>query len=113
MKIKIANTTDKAFQKAVKITGSKSETNRLLLLQALYPSLNVANVSNADDAVVMQKGLTQTSGVVDIHHAGTAMRFLTSFFATKEGAEVSFDGFCENARTTYQNISRSPRTIGR
>ena len=28
-------------QSRIGITGSKSETNRLLLLQALYPNLNI------------------------------------------------------------------------
>lgn len=39
------------------ITGSKSETNRLLLLQALYPNLNLENTSNSDDSEVMSKAL--------------------------------------------------------
>ena len=39
------------------ITGSKSETNRLLLLQALYPNLTLENTSNSDDSEVMLKAL--------------------------------------------------------
>ena len=39
------------------ITGSKSETNRLLLLQALYPNLVLVNISNSDDSEVMLKVL--------------------------------------------------------
>lgn len=40
----------------------------------------------------MSKGLKAHSGAVDIHHAGTAMRFLTAFFATQEGREVTLTG---------------------
>lgn len=40
----------------------------------------------------MEKGLTQREGLVDIHHAGTAMRFLTAFFATRPGREVVLTG---------------------
>ena len=40
-------------QSSIKITGSKSETNRLLLLQALYPNLTLENTSNSDDSDVM------------------------------------------------------------
>ena len=40
------------------LSGSKSETNRLLLLQALYPNLILENTSNADDSEVMVKALT-------------------------------------------------------
>lgn len=74
------------------ITGSKSETNRLLLLQALYPELKVENSSNSDDSVAMNAALKEGKTNVDIHHAGTAMRFLTSYFSTLEGNEVILTG---------------------
>jgi 3-phosphoshikimate 1-carboxyvinyltransferase len=78
----------------IKITGSKSETNRLLLLQALYPNLVLDNTSNSDDSEVMQKALNSqftihNSELIDVHHAGTAMRFLTAFFAIQEGKDLS------------------------
>ena len=82
----------------ISITGSKSETNRLLLLQALYPNLVLDNTSNSDDSEVMTKALQNTqfsntdSQLIDIHHAGTAMRFLTAFFAVSEGKEVVLTG---------------------
>ncbi len=79
-------------QSSVKISGSKSETNRLLLLQALYPNLVLENVSNSDDSEVMIKALTSSETVIDIHHAGTTMRFLTAFFAIQEGKEVILTG---------------------
>jgi 3-phosphoshikimate 1-carboxyvinyltransferase len=80
------------IKEAIKVTGSKSESNRILLLQALYPNLEIDNISNSDDAQVMAKGLKIASGVVDIHHAGTAMRFLTAYFASQEGKEVVLTG---------------------
>tara|TARA_R110000868_G_scaffold52221_3_gene165206 strand:- start:4174 stop:5406 length:1233 start_codon:yes stop_codon:yes gene_type:complete len=76
----------------IKITGSKSESNRILLLQALYSNLGIVNCSNSDDAQVMAKGLKINHGEVDIHHAGTAMRFLTAYFASQEGKEVVLTG---------------------
>lgn len=78
--------------KTLQITGSKSETNRLLILQALYPSISIENVSNSDDSVLMQKALRSTDTIVDIHHAGTAMRFLTAYFAIKNGKETVLTG---------------------
>jgi len=77
---------------SLNITGSKSETNRLLLLQALYPGLTIENRSNSDDSVAMNHALTTDSNLIDIHHAGTAMRFLTAFFATQEGREILLTG---------------------
>ena len=80
------------LQSAISITGSKSETNRLLLLQALFPNITLANTSNSDDSEVMQKALKGNEEIVDIHHAGTAMRFLTAYFAVNEGREVVLTG---------------------
>lgn len=74
------------------ITGSKSETNRLLLLKALFPNITLANSSNSDDSEVMQKALAGNDEIVDIHHAGTAMRFLTAYFSVNEGREVVLTG---------------------
>ncbi|NBU80332.1 MAG: 3-phosphoshikimate 1-carboxyvinyltransferase [Flavobacteriaceae bacterium] len=80
------------LQSAISITGSKSETNRLLLLQALYPNLTLENTSNSDDSEVMFKALNIDDELIDIHHAGTAMRFLTAFFAIQENREVVLTG---------------------
>ncbi|MFD1616374.1 3-phosphoshikimate 1-carboxyvinyltransferase [Gelatiniphilus marinus] len=79
-------------QSSIQITGSKSESNRLLLLQALFPEFKLENVSNSDDSNLMAKALASKEQVVDIHHAGTAMRFLTAFFAVQEGREVTLTG---------------------
>ena len=92
MKLKLSAPTHTLLKSEIAITGSKSETNRLLLLQALFSNISLANLSNSDDAQVMAKGLKISSGEVDIHHAGTAMRFLTSYFASQEGKEVTLTG---------------------
>lgn len=84
------------------ITGSKSETNRLLLLQALYPQLSLENASNSDDSVAMQKALSSNDPLKDIHHAGTAMRFLTAYYAAQEGEEITLTG---SARMQERPIS--------
>jgi 3-phosphoshikimate 1-carboxyvinyltransferase len=88
----LLQTTHSNLKAQIAITGSKSETNRLLLLQALFPNITLANTSNSDDSEVMQKALKGNEEIVDIHHAGTAMRFLTAFFAVSEGREVILTG---------------------
>ena len=85
---KINNTVNGTIQ----ITGSKSETNRLLVLQQFYPNLKIENISNSDDSKLMQKALESTSNEINIGHAGTAMRFLTSYFSVKENAEIILTG---------------------
>ena len=91
MNLKLTHT-GAAIKQSVLITGSKSETNRLLILQALFDGLTIDNISNSDDAAVMQKALASEQEEVDIHHAGTAMRFLTAYFATQAGRKTVLTG---------------------
>lgn len=91
MRIRVAHETDR-LQGELNITGSKSESNRLLILRALYPNLKLQNLSNSDDTQVMQEALASEKEVIDIHHAGTAMRFLTAYFSVQEGREVVLTG---------------------
>ena len=88
----LLQTTHSNLKAQIAVTGSKSETNRLLLLQALFPNITLANTSNSDDSEVMQKALKGNDEIIDIHHAGTAMRFLTAYLATQEGREVVLTG---------------------
>jgi 3-phosphoshikimate 1-carboxyvinyltransferase len=97
--LKIQNSKFKIQNLILKITGSKSETNRLLLLQALYPNLVLENSSTSDDSDVMIKALGVQYPIpktqypkIDVHHAGTAMRFLTAYFAAQDGFEVQLTG---------------------
>lgn len=74
------------------LTGSKSESNRMLILNAFHPEIELTNLSNADDTKLLQEALSSEAEIIDIHHAGTAMRFLTSYFAFKKGREVVLTG---------------------
>ena len=76
----------------IKITGSKSETNRLLILKELFKKISLSNISNSDDSNVMRKALNSDESIIDIGHAGTAMRFLTSFYAISDGREIVLTG---------------------
>ena len=76
----------------ITITGSKSESNRLLLLKALFPELELENISNSDDSNLMTQALISNSDIIDIHHAGTAMRFLTAYLAILEGKTFIITG---------------------
>lgn len=76
----------------IQVSGSKSESNRLLILQQYYKNLIIKNLSDSDDTKVMQKSLSTALNITDVHHAGTAMRFLTAFFASDSGRKTSITG---------------------
>ena len=73
---------------------SKSITNRALLIAALCgeQAPRVLHPALCDDTAVMVKALERQQGNVNVGGAGTAMRFLTAYFATREGMTVTLDG---------------------
>jgi len=76
----------------IQITGSKSESNRLLVLQQFYKNLKIENISNSDDSRIMQQALASRSKEINIGHAGTAMRFLTAYFSVMQHADIILTG---------------------
>jgi 3-phosphoshikimate 1-carboxyvinyltransferase len=83
---------NKKIKENITISGSKSESNRLLILQKLFPEISIENLSDSDDSIHMQHALSTNKELVDIGHAGTAMRFLTSYFAVNVGRETVLTG---------------------
>ncbi|WP_299125084.1 3-phosphoshikimate 1-carboxyvinyltransferase [uncultured Winogradskyella sp.] len=111
MEISIQKSTLSNHQ-TIQITGSKSESNRLLLLQALYPKISIENLSNSDDSVLMQKALASNESVIDIHHAGTAMRFLTAYLSVQDGKEVVITGSSRMKERPIKILVDALKTLG-
>lgn len=78
----------------IDLPASKSISNRVLLLNALCAtSGRLSNLAQCDDTDAVLSALAQPdASEVNIGAAGTAMRFLTAYFATREGREVVIDG---------------------
>ena len=88
----------KLVQGKVQLTGSKSESNRALIIQALsFGKVKIHNLSEAADTVTLARELAKvteylndensknTPLTIDIGPAGTAMRFLTTFLSLQKG----------------------------
>ena len=86
------NTPHSKFDAEITISGSKSESNRLLILQQLIEGLHIKNCSDSDDSRHLKHALSTKETLVDIGHAGTAMRFLIAYFSVQEGREVVLTG---------------------
>ena len=77
----------------IALPTSKSITNRALLIAALCDGEpQVMHPALCDDTAVMIDALGRDGGVIDVGAAGTAMRFLSAYFATREGIAVTLDG---------------------
>ena len=82
-----------AFSGVVELPASKSITARALIVNALMDgNAHLLNVAKCDDTNVMLAALTSHDNIINVGAAGTAMRFLTAYFASCEGRTVVLDG---------------------
>lgn len=78
----------------IELPGSKSITNRVLLINAMSETqAKLEGLAQCDDTYAIIDGLRKYDlGHVDVGAAGTAMRFLTAYFAATEGVSVTLTG---------------------
>lgn len=80
----------KAIQAQLHLAGSKSISNRVLILQALFEtSFNIQNLSDSEDTQLLVQAIHQIKNhshqLINVHHAGTDMRFLTALLSVSKG----------------------------
>ncbi|WP_347218409.1 3-phosphoshikimate 1-carboxyvinyltransferase [Chryseobacterium sp.] len=98
--------------KTVQISGSKSISNRLLILESLFSNIKIGNLSNSQDTQLLKKALSEVTEVVDIHHAGTAMRFLTSYYSIQEGKTTVLTGSGRMKERPIKNLVSALKDLG-
>lgn len=92
--MKLQLTAPASVNARIKLPSSKSISNRALLISALCDDEpQVLNPALCDDTTAMIDALShQENDLINVGPAGTAMRFLTAYFATREGVTVTLDG---------------------
>lgn len=65
----------------VTLPASKSISARAMIIAALAGDAQLRNLSDCDDTQVLRRALGERKPEIDIHAAGTAMRFGTAFFS--------------------------------
>lgn len=79
----------KIINAKIKLPASKSISNRALIIKALCKeNFKVKNLSSAEDTQLMINALSNSEKEIDIHHAGTCMRFLTSYFVATQQNKI-------------------------
>lgn len=79
----------KTIEGEITLSGSKSISNRVLLIRAICGQhFDINNVSDSDDSVAMDTLLKSEETILDAHHAGTTFRFLTAYLAIKPGTQI-------------------------
>jgi 3-phosphoshikimate 1-carboxyvinyltransferase len=91
--IKIQKPVQNFIQGEITLNGSKSISNRLLIIDALCGNkIDYTNLSNADDTIFLQNILKSKDSILDAGAGGTTFRFLTAYLAIQEGREVILTG---------------------
>ncbi|WP_294285053.1 3-phosphoshikimate 1-carboxyvinyltransferase [uncultured Chryseobacterium sp.] len=96
----------------IQISGSKSISNRLLILENLFNNIKIGNLSNSQDTRLLEKALSENTETVDIHHAGTAMRFLTSYYSIQEGKTTILTGSKRMKERPIKNLVTALQKLG-
>lgn len=70
----------------IKLTASKSESNRVLMIRALADKdFKISNLAAAKDTETMIELLASEDSLKDVGPAGTTMRFLTAYYSNTPG----------------------------
>ena len=86
-------TAPKALKHTIQLPASKSISNRALVIHALSGGdILPENLSDCDDTEVIVSALKDNPYEINIKAAGTAMRFMTAYLATREGEEHVITG---------------------
>ncbi|TZF83813.1 3-phosphoshikimate 1-carboxyvinyltransferase [Pedobacter sp. BS3] len=112
----IVSNSKRSFNGIIQLTGSKSESNRALILQALSNgNIRIENLSSAADTVtlhrILQSEIHNPGATVDIGPAGTAMRFLTAYSAVK-GLDVTLTGTARMKQRPIGMLVDALRVLG-
>lgn len=98
---------------AIALPSSKSISNRALLIAALCgDEPQVTRAALCDDTAVMMEALNGPSGEINVGAAGTAMRFLTAYFATCQGRTVILDGVERMRQRPIGGLVDALRSLG-
>ena len=94
MDIEIKGTgSDVVTEVTVMLPASKSLSARALLISEMASCREmVAGEAQCDDTAALGGGLGMTRGTVNVGAAGTAMRFLTAYYAATAGTTILIDG---------------------
>ncbi len=97
----------------ISLPASKSISNRALTISALTGGCTISNVADCDDTNAMRQALASPHAqTVNIGAAGTAMRFLSAYFAMQPWRTVTLDGSPRMRRRPIGELVEALRHCG-
>ncbi|GAB4498994.1 MAG: 3-phosphoshikimate 1-carboxyvinyltransferase [Saprospiraceae bacterium] len=105
---------DRSLTGEITLDGSKSISNRALIVLALAganPADWLSNLSTSKDTTTLLRLLTQKSDVFDAGDAGTTFRFLTAYLALQSGTQI-LTGSARMRERPVGGLVRALRDLG-
>lgn len=96
----------------IQLPVSKSLVNRVLVLQALFPQIQLSDYNLVDDISILQNALNAQRDTVDLGAAGTAMRFAAAFFASQPGRNVKLIGSARMQKRPIADLVNALNALG-
>lgn len=104
---------DEFNETSIELPLSKSISNRALVINSLTKdALPFSEIAKCDDTDVMLSALTCDNNSINIGAAGTAMRFLTAYFASQKGRSITLDGSARMRQRPIKALVDALRACG-
>lgn len=102
----------KIIKASLRLPASKSLSNRVLIIHALTQSpFKIKNLSKANDTILLKKLLASQDVEINCEDAGTALRFLTAYYALT-GKEKIITGSDRMKQRPVGELVKSLRILG-
>ena len=112
MNYKISHPT-KVVNCEIDLPSSKSISNRLLIIKALCKEkFLIKNLSESDDTILLKNALNSKEKTINVSHAGTSFRFLTSFLSIQKGKEFVLNGSDRMKERPIKELVNSLQELG-
>ena len=112
MNYKISHPT-KVVNCEIDLPSSKSISNRLLIIKALCKEkFLIKNLSESDDTILLKNALNSKEKTINVSHAGTSFRFLTSFLSIQKGKEFILNGSDRMKERPIKELVNSLQELG-
>ena len=112
MNYKISHPT-KVVNCEIDLPSSKSISNRLLIIKALCKEkFLIKNLSESDDTILLKNALNSKEKTINVSHAGTSFRFLTSFLSIQKGKEFILNGSDRIKERPIKELVNSLQELG-
>ena len=103
----------KVLKGTIRLDGSKSISNRVLIQRALSgQDFAVNHIANSSDTKTMLELLASDSDLLDAHDGGTTFRFLTAFLSVQEGRTVTLTGAERMKQRPIKILAEALKTLG-